>query len=57
MKQEVAPIKRTKVINVRVLPDDLKPLEELANKKGLSVSTYCYLIIKSVIEREQIKQS
>lgn len=31
--------------------------QELANKKGLSVSTYCYLIIKSVIEREQIKQS
>ena len=57
MKQEIAPIKRTKVINIRVLPDDFRPLQEMADKKGLAVSTYCYLIIKDVIEHEQLKQS
>lgn len=57
MKQEIAPIKRTKVINIRVLPDDFTPLQKMADKKGLAVSTYCYLIIKDAIEHEQLKQS
>lgn len=57
MKHEIAPIKRTKVINIRVLPDDVKILQSMADKKGLAVSTYCYLIIKDAIEHEQTKQS
>ena len=56
MKREIAPIKRTKVINIRVLPDDLKPLQEMADKKGLAISTYCYLIIKNAID-EQMKRA
>lgn len=55
MKHEIAPRKRTKVINIRVLPDDVKILQSMADKKGLAVSTYCYLIIKDAIEHEQIK--
>ena len=52
MKREIAPIKRTKVINIRVLPDDVPLLQDMADKKGLAVSTYCYLIIKNAIDEQ-----
>lgn len=50
MKEEIMPIKRSEVINIRVLPIDLEILRNRAQAKGLALSTYCYLIIKDTIQ-------
>lgn len=57
MKEDAMPMKRSEVINIRVLPTDSEILRNKARARGLAVSTYCYLIIKDAIEHEQLKQS
>lgn len=55
MIQKINPIKRTEVVNVRFLPEEIQMLREEAQSKNIPLSTYCYLIIKNAIEHEQIK--
>ena len=43
-------ITRTEVINIRFMPQDVSKLQELASKKGIALSTYCYLLIKEVLD-------
>lgn len=56
MIQKINPIKRTEVVNVRFLPEEILMLKEEAASKGIPLSTYCYLIIKNAIN-EQMKQA
>jgi len=51
MKQPATTRKRTKLVNLRVLPEDYDELQKLAAKKGIATSTYCYLIIKESINQ------
>lgn len=56
MIQKINPIKRTEVVNVRFLPEEIQLLKNEAISKDIPLSTYCYLIIKNAID-EQIKKS
>ncbi|MBS7825099.1 hypothetical protein J7624_02560 [Wohlfahrtiimonas chitiniclastica] len=51
MKEETVPIKRSEVINIRVLPADAEILRERAQARGIALSTFCYLLIKDELER------
>ncbi|GAA5100681.1 plasmid mobilization protein [Wohlfahrtiimonas larvae] len=54
MKSDVEPSKRTKVINIRVKPEDAEKLQLLANQKGLALSTYCYLLLKNEADQYNV---
>lgn len=56
MIRKINPIKRTEVVNVRLLPEEIQMLKEEAASKAIPLSTYCYLIIKNAID-EQMKQA
>ena len=52
MKTDNVPTRRSQVINLRFLPQDVIKLQEMAERKGLPLSTFCYLIIKNTIDKE-----
>lgn len=52
MKNNNVPTRRSEVINIRFMPQDISRLQKLAEKKGIPLSTYCYLIIKNTIDHE-----
>lgn len=52
MKTGNLPTKRSHVINLRFLPQDVIKLQTMAEQKGLPLSTFCYLIIKNTIDKE-----
>ena len=52
MKTGNLPTKRSHVINLRFLPQDVIKLQKMAEQKGLPLSTFCYLIIKNTIDKE-----
>ena len=55
MKTSNLPTKRSHVINLRFLPQDVIKLQKMAEQKGLPLSTFCYLIIKNTIDKEAIQ--
>lgn len=52
MKTGNLPTKRSHVINLRFLPQDVIKLQKMAEQKGIPLSTFCYLIIKNTIDKE-----
>lgn len=52
MKTGNVPTRRSQVINLRFLPQDVIKLQKMAEQKGLPLSTFCYLIIKDMIDKE-----
>lgn len=52
MKIDNVPTRRSQVINLRFLPQDVTTLQKMAEQKGLPLSTFCYLIIKNMIDKE-----
>ncbi len=53
MKIDNVPTRRSQVINLRFLPQDVIKLQKMAQEKGIPLSTYCYLIIKDTIDNDQ----
>lgn len=53
MKTDNVPTRRSQVINLRFLPQDVIKLQKMAQEKGIPLSTYCYLIIKDTIDNNQ----
>lgn len=53
MIQKINPIKRTEVVNVRFLPEEIQIIKEEAVSKNIPLSTYCYLIIKNSISGQK----
>lgn len=53
MIQKINPIKRTQVVNVRFLPEEIEVLREDASSQNIPLSTYCYLIIKKAIDEQK----
>lgn len=53
MKIDNVPTRRSQVINLRFLPQDVIKLQKMAQEKGIPLSTYCYLIIKDTIDNNQ----
>lgn len=55
MKTNNVPTRRSQVVNLRFLPQDVIKLQKMAEQKGLPLSTFCYLIIKNTVDQETVQ--